>query len=113
MRMISIAASLALAAGTSLVGAGAAVAANSADPAPVAASPAATPAATRPDRSRRICRSFIPVGTRLGVRTCRTQQEWDEEMEEARAGMEAQSRINQSVRPGAFTAKPIGGPQVR
>lgn len=30
------------------------------------------------DRSRRICRTEVPSGSRLARRTCRTQAEWDE-----------------------------------
>jgi hypothetical protein len=33
---------------------------------------------TQNDRSRRVCRTEVPSGSRLARRTCRTQAEWDE-----------------------------------
>lgn len=30
------------------------------------------------DRSRRVCRTEVPSGSRLARRTCRTQAEWEE-----------------------------------
>ena len=39
------------------------------------------------DRSRRVCRTEVPSGSRLPRRTCRTQQEWDEAQYRTQDGM--------------------------
>lgn len=39
------------------------------------------------DRSRRVCRTEVPSGSRLARRTCRTQAEWDESQYRTQDGM--------------------------
>ena len=44
------------------------------------------------DRSRRVCRSVEPTGSRFAQRVCRTQQEWDDSAQRERNAQEKQSR---------------------
>jgi hypothetical protein len=44
--------------------------------APDAAAPAA---AKQQDKSKRVCKTVVPSGTRLGQRVCRTATEWEEQ----------------------------------
>lgn len=43
-------------------------------------------------QSRRVCRSEIPVGSRLAIRTCRTQAEIDEEATRTGVSIHEQQR---------------------
>ena len=86
MRVMSFVAGSLLIAGAATVGSTAAVAgAGTQATAPYQQS-------SSEDRSRRVCRSVTPSGTRLPVRTCRTQAEWDEQAAQARHRMEEQNR---------------------
>ena len=89
MRVMSIVAGSLLTAGAAILGAGAAVAGVTAESTVAAAQEQANP---QQDRSRRVCRTVVPSGSRLGVRTCRTQAEWDEQANAARNRMEEQNR---------------------
>ena len=97
----------ALAAGMAVAGANVAVAGVSAD--------SATPneQAARPDPSRRVCRMTSPTGSRLSLRSCRTQAEWDEQRQRSQQGMEDQARNDETVRPGAgvATGTLVGSPR--
>jgi hypothetical protein len=75
--------------GLGAVGAGAAVAGVSAQ-APAAAT--GQSGAKPQDRSRRVCRSQVPVGTRLAVRTCRTAEEWENEARRSSDDLHTQQR---------------------
>ena len=39
------------------------------------------------DRSRRVCRTVMPSGSRLTQRVCRTQGEWDETQDKVQDGV--------------------------
>lgn len=39
------------------------------------------------DPSKRVCRTIVPVGSRLGTRVCRTQAQWDEARDKAQQGV--------------------------
>ncbi|MCP3731700.1 hypothetical protein M9978_14830 [Sphingomonas sp. MG17] len=59
----------------------------------MAAGLAATPALAQDapqgkakDPTKLVCKKVAPVGTRMGKRDCRTQQEWDKQGEAARRG---------------------------
>ena len=86
MRVMSFVAGSLLIAGAATVGTSAAVAG--------AGTQATTANQPNPseDRSRRVCRSVTPSGTRLAIRTCRTQAEWDEQANQARHRMDEQNR---------------------
>ena len=43
-----------------------------------------------PTKSRRVCRSVQPSGSRLARRDCRTQEEWDSIQQKAQDGLLAQ-----------------------
>ena len=43
--------------------------------------------AKKDDPSRRICRSEVPSGSRLTIRTCRTKAEWDEARDRTQEGL--------------------------
>lgn len=88
MRVMSIVAGSLLTAGAAILGTGAAVAGVTAESTVAAAQEQANP---QQDRSRRVCRTVVPSGSRLGIRTCRTQAEWDEQANEARDRMEDQN----------------------
>ncbi|MEA3053899.1 MAG: hypothetical protein QOG72_2802 [Sphingomonadales bacterium] len=45
------------------------------------------PKAAKDDPSRRVCRSVIPMGTRLATRICRPYAEWAEEEKAAQEGV--------------------------
>ena len=55
------------------------------------------------DPSRRVCRMITPTGSRLAIRSCRTQAEWDAITKQSQEGADAQRRNDETVRPGAFT----------
>jgi hypothetical protein len=60
--------------------------------------------ATGEDRSRRVCRSQTPVGSRLTRRVCRTQAEWDEAQYRTQDGvlqhqMTTTTQLEQAPRP--------------
>ena len=48
--------------------------------------PTANTKAAAKDPAKRVCKSVIPSGSRLSVRTCRTQADWDAEAEKAQRG---------------------------
>ena len=87
MRVMSLIAGSLLIAGAATVGSSAAVAG-----AGTQATAAPNQQSSSEDRSRRVCRSVTPSGTRLPIRTCRTQAEWDEQAAQARHRMEEQNR---------------------
>ena len=49
------------------------------------------------DRSRRVCRTQEPTGTRFPERVCKTQQEWDEIAQRTRNNRE---RLDRNSRHG-------------
>lgn len=99
MRMIQVFARSALAVGLTLGGAQVAVASSAAT---------ATQSRTQgADPSRRVCRMIQPTGSRLAIRRCQTQAEWDAEGDQSREAMQRQARGNDVVQPGTG----IGGPR--
>lgn len=53
-----------------------------------AASVSAAPDTKKPDdRSRRVCRTIMPSGSRMTTRICRTQAEWDESQNKSQDGL--------------------------
>lgn len=62
-----------------------------------------TAVAAKKDTSKRVCRMLTPTGSRLPLRSCRTQQEWDAEAARFQKDADAQRRNDETVRPGAFT----------
>jgi hypothetical protein len=73
MRAIRIMIAAAVAIGASALLTGTAIAGEAAAGASVAGAKA-----SKTDTSKRVCRSIMPTGSRLGARQCRTQAEWDE-----------------------------------
>lgn len=69
----------ALVAGTALAGATGAFAAN--------AAAVQEEDSAKQDRSRRVCRSVMPSGSRLSRRVCRTQAEWDQNRDKTQQGV--------------------------
>jgi hypothetical protein len=47
----------------------------------------AQPKSTDDDGSRRVCRILTPTGSRMTRRVCRTQAQWDENMDRAQEGL--------------------------
>lgn len=66
--------------------------------APAMAAPAAAPVAaiTRHDKNKMICRNAAPTGTRLGNRTCHTQDEWDDITAEHQKAVREQQESHQN-----------------
>lgn len=96
MRKFGFVAHSALMVGVALLGTGA-VGVAAAIPSDSAEVQSTTP---RDDRSRRVCRSLQPTGSRLAIRRCRPQSEWDEEAEQARRGVADGARASDRVQPG-------------
>ena len=89
---------VALAMGLAVLGAGPAMARDAGEP-----QAAAKPKAAKKDPSRRVCRNIIPSGSRLSIRDCRTQGDWDRAAEEAQEGA-----LSQQLGP---TGRPTVPPQ--
>ncbi len=69
-----------------------ALGASAAAAAPTSGQPQARSNGNANDGSRRVCRSQVPVGTRLAVRTCRTAAEWENEARRTSQDVENQQR---------------------
>lgn len=66
---------------------------------------AAAQSTAQPDRSRRVCRTEVPSGSRLARRTCRTQAEWDESQYRTQDGV-LQHQMTRTT-----TMEAAGGPR--
>ena len=101
MRVKPILPACALVLGFAALGAGPALAGDpgSAGGAGVEAQP--KPKVAKKDPSRRVCRNIIPSGSRLSVRDCRTQGDWDRAAEQAQDGA-----LSQQLGPGGRASVP-------
>ena len=104
MRAIALVTGFALTIGLSAVGPGAAPAGAMDGPAAVVLAQA-QPASAGKDPARRVCRTITPSGTRLGLRSCRTQEEWDREARQYQRDAEQQRRNHEVVQPGSSTKR--------
>jgi hypothetical protein len=69
------------------------------DPDTVATGQQASP--SKKDTSKRVCRTIVPSGTRMGTRSCRTQAEWDASADKAARFLE-RGQQEGSRRDGEF-----------
>ena len=97
MRVQPIVTACVLAIGFAALGAGPVLAGDTGSAAGAATE--AKPKAAKKDPSRRVCRNIIPSGSRLSIRDCRTQADWDRSAEKAQEGALAQQR-GPAGRPG-------------
>ena len=67
---------------------------------------ASTSEKAKPDKSKRVCRTVVISGTRLGERYCRTKEDWDRDTEKARRNLE-DAQLNGYRRDGE--ANTFGG----
>ncbi len=102
MRRIALITGSVLALGVAALGSAAASAGGMGAPAEAAVGQAEESEADKA-ASRRVCRMITPTGTRMPIRSCRTQAQWDAETLQSQRGAEAQSKNDDKVRPGAFT----------
>ena len=101
-RPLKTATGMAVAAAVALTGATLAVATGAT---------AAVQADTSKEKSRRVCRTVTPSGSRLIRRVCRTQEEWDATQQKAQDGVfESQMRDQTLLEQGAG---PLGNPPPR
>ena len=77
--------------------AGTAVAARGGTPPAGASEPGAD------DRSRRLCRTVVPSGSRLGTRVCRPRADWESQREQTRRYVE-DGQTNGYRRDGEFNS---------
>ena len=57
----------------------------------------AVPETQKPDKSKRVCKTIVPTGSRFGTRTCRTQEDWDRDREASQRFLE-DGQVNHSAR---------------
>jgi hypothetical protein len=57
------------------------------------------------DTSRRVCKMIMPSGTRLGIRTCKSKDEWDRLANQARRDAEQQRLNHERVQPGSSMSR--------
>lgn len=55
------------------------------------------------DRSRRLCRTVVPSGSRLGTRVCRPRADWESQREQTRRYVE-DGQTNGYRRDGEFNS---------
>ncbi len=91
MRIVAMAA---LAAGLGVLGAASAFAADSSQP-----------KKAKDDPSRRVCRTIVPIGSRLTTRICKTQEQWDMARDKSQDSVLQHQTNNQS------TYQQAGGPR--
>lgn len=53
------------------------------------------------DGSRRVCKVVVPSGSRLGVRTCKSRDEWEREARQYQRDADQQRDNHFRVQPGA------------
>ena len=100
MRVNAIVMGAAVALGLTAVGPSAALASSAEGSAVVAQE---EPASAKKDPSRRVCKMIMPSGTRLGIRTCKSADEWDRQARQYQRDAEQQRLNHERVQPGAST----------
>ena len=88
-----------------------AVAVTGATLAQVTGAAAAVQADTSREKSRRVCRTVTPSGSRLIRRVCRTQEEWDATQQKAQDGAFESQMRDQTLFEQA--SGPMGSPPPR
>lgn len=62
-------------------------------------------AKSKPDKSKKVCRSIVKSGTRFSQRICRTKEAWDKDAEAAGRYLE-DGQMNGSTRNSGITNVP-------